>query len=130
VGQGACFVRNKMSMEEDMSDDGTVEQKVNSQSTEIEHFHARRFKAKAEQSAEKRVILKVTGTGSNKKQKTLIKEHMKEALKDWMEIVDLSCGESAEGDDHMELQEGGVSNDAMSPSAGPSHLTGTLEEAR
>jgi hypothetical protein len=28
----------------------------------------------------------------------------------------------------MELQEGDIARDAMSPSAGSSHLTGTLEE--
>jgi hypothetical protein len=35
----------------------------------FDQFHAMRFKVKAGQSAEKRATLKVTGTGSNQKQK-------------------------------------------------------------
>jgi hypothetical protein len=90
-----------------------------------------RFKVKAGQSAEKRAILKVTGTGSNQKQKTPIKQHMKGALKSWMETRDLSGLGNTPGveDDLMELQQGDVARDAMSPSVGPSHLTVTLKEA-
>jgi hypothetical protein len=58
-----------MSLEEYVSDDEAMDQKADSQSTTIDRFHARRFKVKAGQSTEKRAILKVTGTGSNKKQK-------------------------------------------------------------
>jgi hypothetical protein len=48
---------------------GQWSKKLNSQSTTIERFHARHLKMKAGQSAKKYVILKATGTGSNKKQK-------------------------------------------------------------
>jgi hypothetical protein len=68
-GREHVSFRTNMSLEEDVSDDGAMDQKADSQSTTIDWFHARRFKVKAGQSAEKRAILKVTGTGSNKKQK-------------------------------------------------------------
>jgi hypothetical protein len=80
-------------------------------------------------NAKKQMILKVTSTGSNKKQKTPIKEHVKEALKDWMEEADPSRGDNAKEDEHMELQEGGDASVALSPSADPSPLMGTHEEA-
>jgi hypothetical protein len=59
-----------------------------------------------------------------------IKEHLKEPLKDWMEQVDTSHGDDAKEDYHMELQEGGDANVALSRSADPSPLTATREEAR
>jgi hypothetical protein len=58
-----------------------MEQKLNSQSIAIERFHARRFKTKAGQSAEKHAILKVTSTGSNKKQKIPIEGTCERILK-------------------------------------------------
>jgi hypothetical protein len=66
-----------MSTEEDVSDEGLVDQKASMQSTTIERFHARKFRAQTWHSSDKRVILKVAGSGSNKKQKTPNKEHMK-----------------------------------------------------
>jgi hypothetical protein len=56
---------------------------------------------------------------------------MKGALKSWMETRDPSgLGNTpGVGDDLMELQQGDVARDAMSPSVGPSHLTDTLKEA-
>jgi hypothetical protein len=58
-----------------------------------------------------------------------IKEHVKEALKDWMEEADPSRGDDAKEDEHMELQEGGDANVALSPSEDPSPLTGTRKES-
>jgi hypothetical protein len=54
---------------------------------------------------------------------------VKEALKDWMEEADPSRGDDAKEDEHMELHEGGDTNVALSPSAYPSHLTGTRKES-
>jgi hypothetical protein len=62
-----------MSIEDDSSYGGSVEQKLASAMTAIEQFHARKFKGKDETITGKRAILKIIGVRSSKKQRTLVK---------------------------------------------------------
>jgi hypothetical protein len=56
-----------MLMDEESSDGGSVEQKSLSLMTVVEQFHAKKFSENFGYKAEKRVVLKVTGSGSSKK---------------------------------------------------------------
>jgi hypothetical protein len=69
-----------MTIEDESSDGGSVEQKSVGQLTAIERFHARKFKHQSEATVGKRAVLKITGAGSSKKQCTPVKKCMKEAL--------------------------------------------------
>jgi hypothetical protein len=59
----------KMSTDEECSDGGSVEQKAQELMSIVERFHARKFKATMRARADKRAVLKVTGSSSSKKQK-------------------------------------------------------------
>jgi ribosomal protein S20 len=58
--------------------------------------------------AEKRAILKATGSGSNKKQKTPVKSYVKEALESLMEVKVETGSKEDEADDLMELSKEGL----------------------
>jgi ribosomal protein S20 len=120
-----------MSTEEEISDGTSVEQKPPELMTAIEHFYMRKFKDHSGVQAEKRAILKATGSGSNKKQKTLVKSYVKEALQSLMEVKVETWSKEDEADDLMELSKEGLAEAATNLlETAPQHLTGTHDESR
>jgi hypothetical protein len=71
-----------MSTEEECSDVASIEQKPSELMSAVECFHAQKFKATMDVQGDKRAVLKVTGSGNSRKQKTPIKAIVKEALED------------------------------------------------
>jgi hypothetical protein len=75
--------------------------------------------------------LKATGSGSNKKQKTLVKSYVKEALQSLMEVKVETWSKEDEADDLMELSKEGLAEAATNLlETAPQHLTGTHDESR
>jgi hypothetical protein len=116
-----------MTTDEESSDGCSVDQKLKEPMTAIERFHARKFGGSKESGAGKKVVLKIVGTGSSKKQQTPVKTGMKEALNALIEeeaigglanTIDSTTTVKQEGDDAME---------ALPSNVNPTHLTGTQE---
>jgi hypothetical protein len=80
TGKERVSFRTNMTIEEESSDGGSVEQKPVGAMTTIEQFHARKLKGKDETGTGRHAVLKITGVESSKKQRTPIKMHLKEAL--------------------------------------------------
>jgi hypothetical protein len=80
AGRERVSFGTNMTIEDESSDGGSVEQKSVGQLTAIERFHAHKFKRQSEATIGKRAVLKIIGAGSSKKQCTPVKKCMKEAL--------------------------------------------------
>jgi hypothetical protein len=79
-GKGRVSFGMNMSTEEEVSNGGSVELNLLELMIATEHFVARKFKEAQGMRPEKKDVLKAIGTCSNKKQKTSVKSHVKEAL--------------------------------------------------
>jgi hypothetical protein len=118
--------RTNMTTEEESSDGGSVEQKPVGAMTAIERFHARKFKGKDETGTGKHAVLKITGAGRSKKQRTPIKTHLKEALNELVgEEVSRRTKRLADVSD-MDQQEMDIAMQANPPIVDHEHLMGTL----
>jgi hypothetical protein len=125
AGRDGVSFGTDMSTEEEISDGRSVEQDTQPFMTTVERFHARKFRDNGGQSVDKRAILKVIGGGSNKKQKTPIKDCVKGMLKNLLETEDVDEVKPMAGDVPMKQHEMDVASGANPPIAHPIHMTGT-----
>jgi hypothetical protein len=113
-----------MSTEDECSDSGLVEQRDPKLMTAVDHFHARKFKEINMLKGEKRVVLKVAGAGTNKKQRTAVKSSVQEAIKSLVQSrIDVQ-GDVVEHDDAMEMSKEGLGVAPQPLEADPKMLTG------
>jgi hypothetical protein len=130
TGKERVSFRTNMTIEEESSDCGSVEQKPVGAMTTIEQFHARKLKGKDETGTGRHAVLKITGVESSKKQRTPIKMHLKEALNELVgeevsgrtkRLVDVS---------DMDQQEMDIAMQANPPIVDHEHLMGTRDKSR
>jgi hypothetical protein len=118
-----------MTMEDESSYGGSVDQKMIAPMTAIERFHARKFRGKDDSCTGKWVALKITGVGRSKKQRTPVKAHMKEALS---ALVDSEVSRRTKrivDDTDTDRQEMDTAMEANLSIVDPRHLMETHDES-
>jgi hypothetical protein len=119
-----------MSVDDELSDSGSIQQAEPKQETAVDKFWARKFGDKGPSGTGKRAILKVAGTGGTKKQKTPSKSTIKGAI---MALVEERSSEQKVQRAKVEpgeMTEVGTTSLAVPPSSDPENLMGILDESR
>jgi hypothetical protein len=115
-----------MITEDEFSDGGSVDQRL----TTVERFQTRKFKGKGDACVGKRAVLKITGAGSSKKQRTPVKTRMKDTLSALVEGEALGIMTRTTVDTHRDLHEMDTTMEAKPSSADPINPSGSHDKSR